>query len=173
MDGTSYTNFPLGAEKLDDETIRAFSEPFTLFRPIASDWARIAFENPTWGAAKDANGGDQLTVMGRWKITTQFGLWQMKDRDDPRSKPSPNALRPVGGGVVAQLSPDEFLIAGKDVRLHFASTTSKNWQFLSVEEGTFVNGKWVMRRRWNGDQIDFGLNFVEPVLLKIRLATYQ
>ena len=35
----------------------------------------------------------------------------------------------------------------------------------------FVDGEWVMRRRWNGDQIDYGLNFdAEPVLLKVDSA---
>ena len=35
-------------------------------------------------------------------------------------------------------------------------------QFLDVEEGTFDNGRWVMERRWNGDQIDYGLNLTRP-----------
>ena len=45
--------------------------------------------------------------------------------------------------------------------------------FLSVEEGTFVNGKWVMARRWNGDQTDYGLNLDAPTLLKVRLGTFR
>ena len=172
MDGTSFANFPLGAKKLDEETIEAFATPNRFFKPIARDWARIAFQNPTWGVAKDAIGADQSTTMGRWKITAQFGLWQTKERDDPRNQPHHNGTRPVGGGVVAQLGSDEFLVVGTDVRLRFASATGENMQFLSVEEGTFERGRWVMRRRWNGDQTDFGLNFVEPVLLRVRLGTY-
>jgi len=47
-------------------------------------------------------------------------------------------------------------------------------QWLSVEEGTFEDGAWRMRRRWNGDQSDYGLNFTaEPVLLRVRLGTYR
>ena len=42
-----------------------------------------------------------------------------------------------------------------------------NVQFLDVEEGTFDNGRWVMQRRWNGDQTDYGLNLTSPVLLKV------
>ena len=44
---------------------------------------------------------------------------------------------------------------------------------LSVEEGTFENGRWVMSRRWNGDQTDYGLNLTDPTLLKVRLGTYR
>ncbi len=46
-------------------------------------------------------------------------------------------------------------------------------QFLDVEEGTYQNGRWVMARRWNGDQTDYGLNLTRPVLLKVRLGTYR
>ena len=42
-----------------------------------------------------------------------------------------------------------------------------------VDEGTYVDGKWVFRRRWNGDQTDYGLNFSGiPQLLRVKLATY-
>lgn len=173
MDGTSYSNYPLGAKTLDRETIDAFAAPYRLFAPMARDWARIAFEHPTWGVAKGSDGGDQSTVMGRWKITAQFGLWQMKDRTDPRLEPHPNAARPVGGAVVAQLGPNEFIVAGTSIRIRFAPAADGTMQFLSVEEGSFIDGKWAMRRRWNGDQIDFGLNFVEPVMLRVRLDTYR
>ena len=69
--------------------------------------------------------------------------------------------------LVAQLGPDEFLVAGADLRLRFALADAgggENMQILSVEEGTFEGGNWVMRRRWNGDQIDYGLNLTEPFL---------
>ena len=42
-----------------------------------------------------------------------------------------------------------------------------------VEEGMFAGGSWVMSRRWNGDQIDYGLNLTRPVLLKVRMGTYR
>jgi beta-galactosidase GanA len=172
MDHSGYSNFPLGALELDAETIDAFGAIYRLFGPMARDWARIAFENPTWGVAKGVDGGDQSNVMGRWKVTAQFGLYQMKERGDSRLPPHPNAARPVGGAVVAQLGPDEFLVAGRDVRIRFASAANESMQYMSVEEGRFEDGRWIMRRRWNGDQTDFGLNFVRPVMLKVRVATY-
>ena len=30
-----------------------------------------------------------------------------------------------------------------------------------------------MLRRWNGDQIDYGINLTRPTLLKVRLGTYR
>ena len=90
--------------------------------------------------------------------------------------PHPDKDRPVGGAALIQLGPDEFLLAGSDVRISFAQTAPREGDtvhFLSVEEGTFENGRWVMHRRWNGDQTDYGLNLNNPTLLKVRLGTYR
>jgi beta-galactosidase GanA len=178
MDQTGYFNYPLGAERLDAETIAPFAAIYRLFAPIARDWARLALDHPTWGVAKGGDGADQATTLGRWRVTAQFGLWQFGERDWTwiPTRPNPNAARPFGGGVVLQLGPDEFLVAGADVRMRFApaTATAGDMQYLSVEEGTFVDGTWQMRRRWNGDQTDYGLNFTgDPVLLRVRLGTYR
>jgi hypothetical protein len=39
-----------------------------------------------------------------------------------------------------------------------------------VEEGTFKDGQWVLKRRWNGDQVSDGINLTKPTLLKIRFG---
>ena len=178
MDATGYSNYPLGAQTLDSDTLEAFAGPYRLFAPIARDWARIAFEHPTWGVARAPDGADQSATMGRWRVTAMFGLWEFGERDWTwiETRPHPNADRPVGGAAIAQLGPDEFLVAGTDLRIRFglaAPAPGDNVQLLSVEQGTFEDGRWVMRRRWNGDQIDYGLNLTEPVLLRVRLATYR
>ena len=90
--------------------------------------------------------------------------------------PHPNKDLPVGGAALIQLGQDEFLLAGSDVRMSFALAAPKpgdNVHYLSVEEGTFDNGRWVMKRRWNGDQTDYGLNLTAPTLLKVRLGTWR
>ena len=179
MDSTDYANFPLGARTLDSATVDAFAAPYALFAPMARDWARIAVEHPTWGVAKTLDNADQSTVMGRWRVTAQFGLGQFGEpawvaRDSIRSA---HASEPVGGAVVAQLGPDEFLVAGNFVRVRLAlaaPAAGENSQILSAEEGAFENGRWIMRRRWNGDQTDYGFNFsAQPVMLRVRLGTYR
>ena len=178
MDQTQYVNFPLGAPKLDEATLEAFAAKYRLLNPIARDWARFAFAHPTAGFAKPKDGADQLATMGRWRIKAQYGLWQFGEPewtwiDQP---PHPNKERPVGGAAMIQLGPDEFLLAGDDLRLRFElaePASGEHSQYLSVEEGTFEDGRWVMRRRWNGDQTDYGLNLTVPTLLKVRLGTYR
>lgn len=173
MDATNYSNYPLGARKLDAATIEAFAAPYRLFKPIASDWASIASKHPTWGSSK-GSAGEESTSMGRWKITATYGRNNFDLPAWPGMEPPPWAKEPVGGGVVAQLGPDEFLVAGQYSRFQFTpNDINLNGQILSVEEGTFVNGQWKASRRWNGDQIAYGFNFNEvPVLLRIRLSTY-
>jgi hypothetical protein len=47
-------------------------------------------------------------------------------------------------------------------------------QLIEAQEGRFENGRWVMTRRWNGDQIDYGFNFgKEPVWLRVTMASYR
>ncbi len=173
MDSTGYSNYPLGARTMDAATIEAFAAPYRLFRPIASDWAALASRCPTWGTAKIEAGTDS-TVMGRWKITVSYGQNNFDVPNWPGVEPPPWSKEPVGGGVVAQLGPDEFLVAGQFSRFRFApADAAANMQIMNAEEGTFVDGKWQMQRRWNGDQTAYGFNFnVKPVLLRVKFATF-
>jgi hypothetical protein len=179
IDGTGYSNYPLGAKALDEATLEAFAASFRLLRPAARDWARIAADRPTWGIAKGSDGADRETTFGRWKVTAQFARWQFGEDDWTwlERDVHPFEDEPVGGALVAQLGPDRFLVAGQHVRLRLALAEAPNGeqaQILSAEEGEFVDGEWRMKRRWNGDQIDYGFNFgAEPVWLMIEMGTYR
>ena len=171
---STYFNYPLGG-KNTPEDLEAFASKFALMAPIARDWAKLAFEHPTAGFAKGDDASDQSAVLGRWMIKAQYGLWAFGDPSWTFMKfpPNPKKDQPVGGAALIQLGPDEFLLAGSDVRISFglaAPAQGESSNLLSVEEGTFQNGRWVMARRWNGDQTDYGLNLAAPTLLKIRLG---
>ena len=59
-----------------------------------------------------------------------------------------------GYGLIIQLSEDEYLVSGNACHVGYQSANSgkPNSQLLSVEEGKFVNGKWVKKRTLNGDE---------------------
>ncbi|MEG3164378.1 DUF5597 domain-containing protein [Sphingomonas sp. PB2P19] len=178
MDDTGYSNYPLGAKALDEATLDAFGRKYALLAPIARDWARIALEHPTWGAAKGDEGAAQSTTMGDWTITASFGEWQFGQKDWTWIKADKAAWAdlPVGGFAVAQLSANEFLVAGDYVRLQFAGRagSAANGMVVRVEEGTFTDGRWVSSRTWNGDQTDYGINIVDrPALLKVTMGRYK
>lgn len=58
-------------------------------------------------------------------------------------------------GIFIALGPDEFLVAGRGITVAFTPNTPGDpiAGFASVEDGGFVNGKWVAGRRLNGDEI--------------------
>ncbi|MDH7637375.1 DUF5597 domain-containing protein [Sphingomonas sp. MAHUQ-71] len=176
MDDSGYSNYPLGAKTLDDKTLDAFALPFRTLGSIMRDWARIAFEKPTWGVAKPDDGAPQSTVMGNWKITARWGQWQFGQGEDAKAERPSWAGEPVGGAAVAQLSADSFLVVGDHVRLDFtpAPGSPANGILVNVEEGRFENGQWVTSRVWNGDETDYGLNLVDrPQVLRVTMGHYR
>jgi beta-galactosidase GanA len=178
FDETGYVNYPLGAKTLDDATVEAFAAANALFAPMARGWAQTVSTHPTWGTARGSDGSDQSHVLGRWRVTAQYGLWQFGERSWTwiRTDPSPTRDSPVGGMVTVQTGPDEFLIAGSHVRIGFALAkppgSGATGMMVRVEEGHLdAHGGWAFERVWNGDQTDYGLNFTDrPVLLRVHLS---
>ncbi|MFH4968320.1 DUF5597 domain-containing protein [Gaetbulibacter sp. M240] len=64
-----------------------------------------------------------------------------------------------GFGLIIQISENEFIIAGNAFELKYKSTDKNKpyAQLLSVEEGSFVDGKWQKGKVFNGDE--FGIKF--------------
>jgi len=179
IDGTGYSNYPLGAKVVGDEVIDAFAAPFRLLGPAQREWAAIARDHQTFGTARGMDGSDQSTTMGRWKLTFQYGRWSFGEDDWTWIQRDEHPLKDeaVGGALVAQLDADTFLVSGQHVKLRFALAEpgeGESAQLIEAQEGHFVDGEWVMTRRWNGDQIDYGFNFgAEPVWLRITMGSYK
>ncbi|MBB3910925.1 beta-galactosidase GanA [Sphingomonas desiccabilis] len=169
MDDTGYFNYPLGSDRLDRDTLDAFALPYKAVASILRDWARIAASRSTWGAAKPDDGAAVSTVLGGWKITGTWGEWQFGTKDWTwlKAEPPPWASQPIGGLAVAHMFENEFLLVGDHVRVRFEPETP-GAMILRIEEGTFSDGKWVMKRVWNGDQTDYGINLIDrPQVLRI------
>lgn len=180
IDYTGYTNYPLGGKDISPEGLKPFAKVYALFGPAQREWAKLAFENQTWGVAEGDDRADQVVDLnGRWKATVSYGEWQFGFKNWTwlgDFEAVPGREKPNGGMVVAQLSEDEFLLLGLHARVTFDvgdKQKGKNVIYRSVEEGRFVDGKWVVDRIWNGDQTDYGLNLTDaPRILKVKLATY-
>ncbi|MCW4461979.1 DUF5597 domain-containing protein [Sphingomonas sp. BT-65] len=173
MDETDYFNFPLGAKALDEATVAAFARNYELFAPMQRVWAKAAAAGKVWGAAEPTDPAAkfaQVLNLGRYTATVTFGRPQF-GVDPPKGNPSPS-----GGVAVAELGPDEYLVTGFDARIEFARAEGDKRPLLfdRVEEGHYDKGQWVFLRRWNGDQIDYGLNFTGArQVLRVKLATYR
>jgi hypothetical protein len=98
------------------------------------------------------------TIGAAW-LTTQ---WPKKDIalgnyivnvDLQRSRRNP--VPSLGYALVISVGPDEYFILGHEVQIIFTpNTPGPNIAGLArVETGSFVNGKWVPKRRVNGDDV--------------------
>ena len=173
MDFTGYSNFPLGAPKINTETIAAFAVNYEVARPMMRQLADLSLHGRLHGVAEDPGSHVQSLDLGAWRATVSYGLPQFGPAKTPPGNPEP-----MGGMLVGQLGPNEFLVAGRHARISFdvaegGARTAKT-QFVRVEEGTFdQDGTWKFLRIWNGDQTDWGLNFTSaPQVLRVRLGTY-
>lgn len=177
MDQTGYVNYPLGAPRINDETLAPYVLDFQIVGPMQREIARLNGQDRVRGSAENADVhtetlrfAAQSGVAARWTAKVSYG--QPTFYSD---KPAPGNAKAEGEALVAQLGPDEFLVTGVHARVDFEAEAGGAMQrmWLSVEEGMYVKGVWKMSRIWNGDQTDYGLNFTSlPQVLRVRVLAY-
>ncbi len=177
IDYFDYANFPLGAKNSDKAMVEPFARIYAAFAPMQRLWARWAFEGRTHGAAKGDDLADQTIAMKGWKAHVTFDQWMFGEREWPgNAKELPPHAKQLNGGVaIAQIADDEFVLVGQFARVRLDDAEgSGRAQLVSAEQGRFdERGRWQMERRWNGDQVDWGLNFTgNPVVLKVTMGRY-
>lgn len=197
MDDTDYNNYPLGAKYYNDQTIEEFAQHYRVFAPAMREWAKLIFENKTWGVAepldtsasekiwnaeatpeeKDQYNKDRAAALTQ---NVDLGLWDAEityGRPMFWIAPPEGNIPAAGGALIVQLSDNEYLVTAHKARVEFkasAELAGKKFMIERVEEGHFSKGKWIMERVWNGDQTDWGMNFTaRPHILKVKMASYE
>ncbi len=172
LDFSRYSNQIEGPEAMEPSALKPFAQQFELLAPIAGKLAEWNLEGKVRGASEAPENHRQTLSFDRWDAVLQYGLPSFGDWMPPKGN------TPADGGVViAQLGPDEFLVAGHHLRVDFKPTYApeKKRYWLAVEEGEYdATGKWKTARIWNGDQTDYGLNLKsdENILLRVRLTVF-
>jgi beta-galactosidase GanA len=170
MDFTGYSNWPLGAPKVDPEALELFAANYRLIGPMTEKIAELSLAGKVWGASEPEKTHDETLDLGDWQVHLGYGQPQF-GMDPPKGNP-----QLAGGALIAQIGKNEYLVTGYHVRVNFMPPKgAKNVHFLleRVEEGHYENGQWIFKRLWNGDQTDYGLNFTSaPQVLHVKLATY-
>jgi beta-galactosidase GanA len=171
MDYTGYANAPLGATRVNQESLEPFALNYRLIGPMMREIARLNFEGKLEAVVEEKGKPSQTLELGPWKATVSYGAPQFGFGNNPPGNPEP-----IGRALVAQLGDNRFLVAGFFCRVDFQvsdAASGKQRQFLRVEEGTYENGVFRPIRIWNGDQTDWGLNFTSaPQVLRVWLGTY-
>jgi hypothetical protein len=93
--------------------------------------------------------------------------------------PKTEGEKPRYGGMIIMVSPDEFYIAGRGIVVTFESAVNDNTLvgIGTMDEGKFVDGKWMPGLRMNGDQSHQGRHMDLPgntiSIQKVRLYKYK
>lgn len=171
IDYTPYGNFPLGVKRTTPETIAPFARSFAQVNQGMRAFAKAASEGKLHGVAEQPGVTEQqLRLNDRWNATIAYGLPHFWFQGTPPGNP-----QPVGGALIAELGPDEFLVTGIHARVTIhPAAADQALIYDRVEEGRYVDGEWQFQRNWNGDQTDYGVNFSDAVqLLRVTVATYR
>jgi len=139
---------PFSIDSLDEETTAAVTTSYDLLTQLAplllgnqgkGVMAGLLPEGPEQRQAQQLRLGNYVLYVTFDKPTTQ----------------NPNVL---SGGLVVAVGPDEYLFAGTGLTITFDApgSTEPMVGLLAVDEGSYVNGRWVVGRRLNGDQTHQG-----------------
>ncbi|MES1218727.1 MAG: DUF5597 domain-containing protein [Bacteroidota bacterium] len=123
------------------------------------------------GIYLDSISSKQVFELGGYQVTASLGTGSMAELAGFSIGQKKTQM---AGGIIIHTTPDEFIVIGKDYNLGFKSLKEDD-QTLDVEyldEGSFVNGKWVTSRRLNGDEGtgggDYGFGFGNPKVASLR-----
>jgi hypothetical protein len=155
---------PFGIEDgLPDNQI---GEAYALLAPILPQLAQAQAQGTVigWALAPGERrradlGGYTVTVHGQrealHKMLLDMGI--PAPAEAPERKPQnagwgvPELTDTRPCGLVLQLGPDEFLVVGKDLDITFAAK-DQPVELARVEEGHYVDGRWVAGRILNGEE---------------------
>ncbi|MBT5773560.1 MAG: DUF5597 domain-containing protein [Dehalococcoidia bacterium] len=136
------------------EGIEAVRDSFRLLAPAASEIAALQQRGTLRAAVEQELFANQLLKFDDFEVLVEFGRLDYT-YGGLRASGTPNQS---GRVLVGERAPGEFFVAGFDARVTFRAlgTDSDATQFVSVEEGHYDNGAWIVDRHLNGDQTFFG-----------------
>jgi hypothetical protein len=150
------------------------------FTDIAAGFGLL---KPALPVIAELQGTDKLKVAVEEDAITgrmlSFDGYDILVRFHPSARNAPPVTAPAapsGRVLVAQLGPDEFLLAGFDAAVDFKPSMGSDFtrtQFLLVEEGTYVNGVWRTTYLRNGN-FSIGGVMLSPqgAMVKVKLMKY-
>jgi hypothetical protein len=96
----------------------------------------------------------QKVPVGNYTLTVSF----VKPRVAPLTQPTPIPPNSFAAGIFIAAGPDEYFVAGLGINITFAPNTPglPLAGLATVEEGSFVDGRWVPGRLLAGDSTDEG-----------------
>jgi len=155
---------------LGSESWKWHSNNFALIGPMSQEIAELEFAGKLKTAVEEPGQSEVELDFGGWQATVAFGFPQQDGRRAPGTKDA-HAV-----ALVAQLSPDKFLVTGMDASVSFHLPGKKPWirsQILTAEQGAYDKGVWKPLRLLNGDETDRGLCFfATPEVVQVTMGRF-
>jgi len=157
-----------GTEEENTTRLATITQEYAMAAPMMRELAKWAFEGKIKSVVEREDHAEQTIDLGLWQATVSFGAAR-------RNTVQANT-RLVSKAMVVQLDENEFLLIGNLCHFTFkplGANAGKAWQYLKVEEGIYVNGKFKLLRILNGDETDWGgpRVGVVPTVLHVTLVT--
>ncbi len=163
---------PFSIESVDDPANSQFAKGFDILHQLTPLILEHQGTGTMAGFLLDSAAQIAQVKLGGYTFTVKHEYtWPYAYRD-----PSDT---PRVGGMILMTGNDEFYIAGSGVVVTFQSSPGDGAiaGIASMDEGTFVEGKWIAGRRMNGDQDHQGRHMYLPGgeygIQKVRLYTYE
>ena len=109
------------------------------------------------GLMVDNNSGIDSVIIGGYEIRGTFPRrFRYAEAGIPGGQGAEQQNRGQAGGcLIISTGPGEYIVAGRNMSLTFSMAdpeSNQNVDFLSLEDGTFVDDRWITGRRLNGDE---------------------
>ena len=137
------------------------NDPMTHAYKVAGNMSDIILE------AQQKGNITSVLLEGDMQASEEVTLGDFKFLVEPgRSRRGLSTTPAQGYGMIINVSPNEFIIYGSNIQVSFAPATDGPAiaGIASVDEGKYVNGAWIARRRLNGDDIMLDYDLAKKAL---------
>ena len=163
---------PFSIENGDEKMNMEISSAYKLLDKLSPLILQNQGKGTINGVLFDKTDNKQEIKLGDYILTFSHDLtlgWSAKSKEDNW---------PITGGLVIQLAPDEFIVAGTGIVATFKPLAANlNAGIAQIDEGNFKDGKWIPGLRLNGDQSHQGRHLRIPEgnfsIQKIKLYDYK
>lgn len=144
----NYLSFsPFSIESTDRPEKECIGKAYKILDQLSDLITKYQTEGKVNGFLLSKDAPSKTVVLGKYRITVQH------DYTLGWSPDAKNDLWPLSGGIIISVAPGEFYIAGTGIVATCESIIDgKRAGFISIDEGSFENEKWIAGRRMNGDQ---------------------
>lgn len=165
---------PFGIDAIEDAEDKQLPKSYEVLSQLASLILEKQGKGMTAGVLLDEDNQKQQVKLGNYTLNVSHDYtWGWASRS------SESESWPRVGGIIISVGPDEYVIAGSGIIVTFtpSSPAEPIAGIAGIDEGTYVNGRWVAGRRLNGDESHQGRHLRLPNghfgIQRIKLYRYR